>query len=161
MNRLWKVVLLGLLLLFGVKSQAAVDVRTLDSGTNYVLLSTGGYVVDSVVAVTDTNLIIRLYDHADAGLTNVTAAYTNWAETVTNYVRTWVTSTGITNSVTNTVKLVTSNAVDAATNAVTAAHTYAAPAGAVTTFPYPFVVAKGLVVSNDVGCTLLITYRGM
>lgn len=161
MKRVIQATLLGLLLLFGITSQAAVDARTLTTASGYALLSTGGYQIDSVVVATDTNMVLRLYNTADTNLLEITESYTNWTQTITNYVRTWITSTGITNSVTNVVKLITLEEVAAATNAAAPVKTYAAPAGTVTTFADPFVVSRGLFVSNDVGGTVIINYRGM
>lgn len=67
----------------------------------------------SITTTNDTPTIIRLYDGA---ITNVTAAYTSYTGYSSNVVTSVITSTGTTNTFTNSVYFVAPVSNDAATN---------------------------------------------
>jgi len=139
---------------------ADVAVSTQATGNTFNLLSTGGKSIDSITVVpSGTNVLVRLYDSNVAGITNVVAEYITLVPTVATVVTTVVGPTGITNNFTNTAMTMVSTTNAAATNTLSPVQVYATPSAAIGTFSDRFSVKKGLTISNDVACTIIVNYK--
>ncbi len=106
-----------------------------------------------------SNTIVRFYD---GPTTNVTAAYSNYVQFVTNKVSTFVSvQTGLTNTVTNTVLYTLVQAVAANTNDVAPILTLNIGANvAPFIFDTPIQFTRGVNVSNNLGgITMVVNYN--
>lgn len=116
-------------------------------------------VLNNIQLLSATNAIIRIYDGA---ITNAVGAYTNYTVFSTNLVTTFITTTGLTNTFTNTVLFTSATAVAAATNNTPPIITLVVPANSITpiTFNGPIAFTKNLTLSNDVGIvSCVINFR--
>lgn len=153
--------LLSLVALFAsVSLMADVAVSTKTTGSLFNLLSTGGKVIDSVTVVpSGTNTVLRLYDSATTNITYVTAEYVTEVPTVSSVVTTWVGVTGVTNSITNSAMTMVTTTNAAATNTLPLLKVFATPSTAIGTITDPIILRKGLTISNDVACTVIVEYH--
>lgn len=126
----------------------------------YILLSTPK-VVNSITLMSLTNQIVRVYDNANTNLFHAHGAYTNFVTYNTNIVTSYVTTTGLTNTFTNTVLWTTSSAVAAGSNALAPVFTYAVPAGNIpVTFMDSAIFSRGVAVSNmSTNISIIINHR--
>ena len=161
MKKLILAILTGIVLLGVTPTKAAVTSTNSTTGEVFTLLTTGGKVIDYITVVpAGTNVITRIYDLPDTYLVYTNTAYTNFVTYVTNQVNTFVTTTGITNSWTNTVKYVDVYTVAASTNnSYTPVATYATPSASIGTFTDRLVLNRGLTISNNVAATVIVGYR--
>ena len=116
-------------------------------------------VLNNLQLLSTSNTVIRLYDGA---LTNIVGAYTNYSTFSTNLVTVNVTTTGITNTFTNTVLYTLAQAVTAATNNTPPIATVLVPANP--TVPVilngPIIFTKYMTLSNDSGTvSAIVNYR--
>jgi hypothetical protein len=150
-----------LALLLTVLSTKAVVFSTNNLAAGNHFLISGANVLQSLVLSTtnDTPTQVLVYDGA---ITNITAAWTNWTSYTTNVVYSYLTSTGTTNTVTNTVVFPVINPHAAATN-----NTVPIIAGVVTK-QTPFVLtppggtiftSRVTLSNNAAGVNAIVLYR--
>jgi hypothetical protein len=163
-NTLMKKILLRAAALFAglvIGTAAWADVYSESRGyTNAVIFTNGGKVIDYITVVPgSTNTMLYFYDLASTTLTYTNAGYTNVSRYTTNLITTYVTSTGITNTLTNSVTYTDVNVVGDATNTYSPIMTYAVPASTITTFTDKLILSKGLTLTNSHALTLIIGYK--
>lgn len=119
----------------------------------------------SVTIANDTAqpLTVKLFDagyNASTNLTWTNSAYTNTISYTTNIVTSYVTTTGVTNSLTNAGIFTVINSVSAATNSYPTVNTLSIPASdSVVWAPTGgFLVSRGLIATNNTNCTITIQY---
>jgi len=140
-----------------VVGQAATYVATV-TATNAVFL-TNAVVLESVAALQATNGIIRLYDHADKGLTNVIGASVVVRMTNASVIYTNVGPTGMTNLWTNTEAYYYPYTNSAVTSSVSPFSVMLGVANELSSQTLNQPLTKGLVVSNAGSGDILIQYR--
>jgi hypothetical protein len=153
--------IIGLVALtLNVNAQRYYATNSLAAGDHQVL-GPSSPIVMSEITVYGTNaapVLIHLYD---GWLINTNAAYTNYTAALTDVVSTVITSSGSTNTFTNSVWKTTANAVAAGNVQATPVATLLVPATPdAQTYQLPLVFAKGLHVSNSTaGLSFVVKYR--
>lgn len=160
MKKLILAILTGVALIgLSLPAKAAVTTTNSTTGETFTMLTSGALVDYITVVPQGTNVVTYVYDLADTTLTYTNASYTNFVTYITNQVTSFVTTTGVTNSWTNTVKYVDVYTTGAATNSYTPIATYATPSASIGTFTTPLQLRRGLTISNDVAATVIVGYR--
>lgn len=127
-------------------AQAATVVQTMTTATNYVAL-TGNYMISSItLAGPSTGTSIKLFDQSDGTTNLATGIYVTYATYTSNLVQNVVTTTGITNFMTNSYAYTLAVTNAAATNGLPILATLVAPTATAVTFVFeaPIAVVKGL-----------------
>lgn len=143
------------------KAEAASISANYTTLSTNILLSTPATVSTIQVSASSSNAAtVIFYDTAYGSNVYAVAQNITRSNYVTNAVSTYVTTTGVTNYLTNTV-LYTASVTNAA-NANTpmpAAATFTVPAGLTTTFPVELVFSKGILVKVNTNATVNVTYQ--
>ena len=140
--------------------QSTVSVSFTGPGTNIVALTNGGYILDNIQVIpSGTNTTTMLYDWDNKVITYTNDVYVTRQQYSTNVVRTFVTSAGVTNSLTNAALYTRVFTNAASTNAISPLLTVVTPSGTVGTYTLNFPLINGLTVSNNVTSTVIANYR--
>ena len=168
MKNFFKLLFVTVLAAVSIQAQSYYTTNNLAAG--FHTISSTPAVLNSITVWTtnQTATIISLYD-SFVVLTN--SAYTNYITYQTNIVTTYITSTGVTNQMTNSLRYVGPNVVAASTNGTPVPLiSFTIPGSAVAnsaTTPFTFTPPGGsalfatrLALSNDqAGASALINYR--
>ncbi len=131
------------------------------AASNHTVFASAKLIESITLSTTNTtaDTIVRLYD----GYTTYTnAEYTRPLKYSTNIVTSYITSTGVTNQMTNTSLYVTTETVAAGSGASPVVAAIVIPAGETITFTptTSMLIANRLTLSNNLaGTTAIITYR--
>jgi len=140
--------------------QAASTAYTTQVTTNYVLLSTGNYVLDYITLLPDgTNTTIRLYDFEWVSLALTNTGYTNTYVTNATVTTVFTNYSGIVERYTNSALSVGTRSVAANTDLLTPFATYIGLADVPTTFNVNQILTRGLCISNSHAMTVIAGYR--
>lgn len=140
-------------------AQTAVSAVT--GGTAVNLLSTGGYIIDSITftATTTNNTTVKFYDSSSTATNIVRAAYTSYSSYSTNFDSVFTNEAGI--LVTNTFvgRYTYPTSVSAVTNERPKLTTIVVPASGQRTKDTTIINARGLTLLSDYDGIVEVTYR--
>lgn len=157
MKNLIKSFLVFTLTLVSIKADVAVGSNVV--ATNTVVVNAAAILQN--ITLFSTNNVPTIVRLLDGNLTTVTGAYTNYIEYSTNVVSSYITTTGVTNIMTNTVLVMIPSSHAAATNNTTAKMTLVVPANNVPiTFSSVTIFNNKINLSNNLaGLSYVLQYR--
>lgn len=164
MKLMTKLMVIAALLLASVAfsaAKAATATATVTTASTNSLITVGARIQSYVVANSSAaTCTIKFFDAPSTSLTYTNPAYTNYVSYTTNIVTSYVTYSGVTNSLTNSGLYSYSSTVAAATNNYRTIVTLTVPAGETVTYTPTdgTLVSFGLTSTNSTNAAITITY---